>query len=132
MNPSYKATRSKTELMNQIKVSLAGMASEAVFNGEFENGNTSDLKKATKIARDMITRYGMSDIGFGQIFDTSNEMSVLVQNEVNKILRECYNEVEKILSENKEQVIKLVDYLLEHKEINEEQFLEEVGNAKVH
>ena len=45
------------------------MASEAIFTGEFENGNTSDLKKSTRIARDMITRYGMSDIGFGQIFD---------------------------------------------------------------
>ena len=126
MNPTYKATRSKKELTNQIKVSLAGMASEAIFTGEFENGNTSDLKKSTRIARDMITRYGMSDIGFGQIFDTSSEMSVLIQNEVNKILKECYNDSEKILSENKEQVLKLVDYLLEHKEIDEEQFLSQL------
>ena len=53
-------------------------------------------------------------------------MSVLIQNEINKILKECYNEAEKILSENKEQVLKLVDYLLEHKEINEEQFLSQL------
>ena len=52
-----------------------------------------------------------------------DEMSVLIQNEVNKILKECYNDSEKILSENKEQVLKLVDYLLEYKEIDEEQFL---------
>lgn len=61
-----------------------------------------------------------------QIFDTSSEMSVLIQNEVNKILKECYNDSEKILSENKEQVLKLVDYLLEHKEIDEEQFLSQL------
>jgi len=126
MNADTKATRSRSEFMDEIKVLVAGMASESVFNGEFENGNGSDLEKATNIARRMIIWHGMSDLGLGQITDTSGEMAVLIQHEVNKIIKECYDESRKIISENKEQMEKLIQYLLEHKELTGEQFLSEL------
>ena len=115
--------KTKTSLLNQIKVSLAGMASEEIFCGEFANGNTSDLEKATNIAQNMITRYGMSDLGFGQIKKVEGELAVKVQEEINKILDECYKETSSIINENKEQMNKLADYLLKNKEIHEEEFI---------
>jgi AAA+ superfamily predicted ATPase len=114
-------THSATSLKNIIKTAMAGMASEQVFNGEFENGNSSDLEKATNIARDMVTKYGMSNLGFGQIQNDGN-MSAAIQTEINAILNDCFHDVVKVIQENKDAVTKLVDYLFEHKEINGEDF----------
>ncbi len=115
--------RTKSILLNQIKVSLAGMAAEEIFCGEFANGNTSDLEKATAIAKNMITRYGMSRLGFGQIMELEGEMAVKVQEEINSILDECYKETCNIINENKEQMTKVIDYLLKQKEISEDEFI---------
>ena len=114
----------KTVLLNRIKTSLAGMAAEEIFTGEFANGNTSDLENATEIARNMITRYGMSSIGFGQLDKENTAMATKVQEEINSMLSECYTETLELIKNNKDVIRKVVDYLLEHKEINEEQFLE--------
>ena len=115
--------RTKTVLLNEIKVCLAGMASEEVFLKEFANGNTSDLEKATNIAKNMITKYGMSRLGFGQITSLEGEIALKVQEEINNILEECYQETINIIKQNKEQIEKEVKYLLENKEITEEEFL---------
>lgn len=124
----YKAeegeyVRTKTVLLNQIKVCLAGMASEEVFLNEFANGNTSDLEKATNIAKNMITKYGMSRLGLGQITNLEGEIALKVQEEINYILEDCYQKTINIIKQNKEQIEKEVKYLLENKEITEEEFL---------
>ncbi len=129
----HKATageyvKTKSILLKQIKVSLAGMAAEEIFCGEFANGNTSDLEKATTIARNMITKYGMSKLGFGQIKNPEGEIAVKVQEEINNILSECYKEACNIINENKEQMTKVVDYLLKQKEISEEEFIKVFSN----
>ena len=119
----------KSALLNRIKVSLAGMASEETFIGEFANGNTSDLEKATSIANNMVTRYGMSDLGYGQIKNTDGELGAKVQEEINKILDQCYKETKQILKEEEPHVLELVDFLLKEKEITEEQFID-IYNGK--
>ena len=96
---------------------------------EFANGNTSDLEKATGIARNMITRYGMCRLGYGQIKKLEGEMAVKVQEEINNILDECYKKTCNIITENKEQMTKVVDYLLKQKEISEDEFIK-VFNKK--
>lgn len=121
-NSSY--TESKSKLLDYIKVGLAGMAAEQVYCGEFDNGNTSDLEHVTRVARNMITRYGMSKLGFGQIVKVEGEMAKIVHTEINDILNECYQDTLRIIEENKSKMDKVIDYLLEHKEINEEQFVE--------
>ena len=114
----------KSVLLNEIKVCLAGMAAEEEFIGEFSNGNSSDLENATRVAKNMITRYGMSELGFGQIEETNGAMAVKVQEEINSILSECYNDTQKIIKENKQKMKNVIDFLLKQKEITEEQFLE--------
>ena len=117
-------TQSKTELLNMIKVSLAGMGAEKVYLGEYCNGNTSDLEHATRIARNMVTRYGMSKFGLAQIENEDTELSQDVLKEVNEILEECFKDVINIITENKEKMDKVVDFLYNNKEISEEQLIE--------
>ena len=117
-------TQSKTELLNMIKVLLAGMGAEKVYLGEYCNGNTSDLEHATRIARNMVTRYGMSKFGLAQIENEDTELSQDVLKEVNEILEECFKDVINIITENKEKMDKVVDFLYNNKEISEEQLIE--------
>lgn len=118
----HKATHSKTDLNNKIQVLLAGMGSEEIFNGEFENGNCSDLETATNIAKNMVMNYGMSRVGIGKIGNEPN-LAVMVQNEANHILNECYKKVTEIIKANQEEMSRLVEYLLVHKELTGEEFL---------
>lgn len=119
-------TSSKEKLMNRIATSMAGMASEEFFLEYFENGNSSDLKHATAVATNMVTKYGMSDLGFARIDDVEGEMSPLILKEVNKILKTCFDKATSILNDNQEHIHRLVDFVMEHKEINEEQFIAKI------
>lgn len=115
-------TSKKSKLMDRIKVSLAGMAAEQLYFGEFENGNGSDLEKATNIAKNMITRHGMSSLGFAQI-STEGEMQHIIVAEENKILKECFDSVLELLTVNKAKMDRVVDYLMEKTEITEEELV---------
>ena len=120
-NNSY--TSSKTTLLNNIKVSLAGMVAEQVYFGEFENGNTSDLENASNIAKNMITRYGMSDLGFGQISNPDGVLAQSIQHEINRMLKQCFDETVELVKDNKKKMDKVIDYLLKNKEIDEEELI---------
>lgn len=120
INEGYTSTKSK--LKDKIKTSLAGMAAEQLYFGEFENGNSSDLNNATNIAKNMITKYGMSELGFAQI-NEEGEMQALILEEENKILKECFDEIYEILKNNKTQMDKVVEYLIEKTEIGEEELI---------
>lgn len=123
-NQTQGYTSSKSELLNRIKVSLAGMGAEQVFLGEFDNGNNSDLEKATRIANNMVTKYGMSKMGLGQIKNTEGELSVKVQEEINNILAECYKKTLEIIESEKNNIERLVAFLLNQKEISGEEFVQ--------
>ena len=123
-------TSSKQKLMNRIATSMAGMASEEFFLEYFENGNSSDLKHATAIATNMVTKYGMSDLGFARIDDVEGEMSPLILQEVNKILKTCFDKATSILNDNQEHIHRLVDFVMEHKEINEEEFISKIEKGE--
>ena len=116
------ATHKKTELRNKIKRLLAGMCCEEVFNGEFETGNYSDLEKATQIAKNMVTKHGMSNLGYAQIAHP-DDMAELVHKEINVILNECYLETKKIITDNQKTIALLARFLLEKKEITGEEFM---------
>ena len=116
--------RTKTELLNEIKVLLAGMASEEIYLGEYANGNGSDLEKATRIANSMITYSGMSKVGLGQIQKADGEMSKIIQEEINRILESCFKDVKDLIKNNQYKMNKVVDILLKNKEIDEKEFIE--------
>ena len=124
-NTSRPYTQSKEYLCNEIKVCLAGLCSEQVFIGFNENGCSSDLEKATSIAKSMVTDYGMSSLGLAKITNPGAEVEKMVLEETNKIINECYEQTIKIISNNKAKMQNVIDYLVDKKEINEEEFIKE-------
>ena len=121
-NSNFKYTSSKNQYLNRICGLLGGMCNEIVYLGEHESGNSSDLNKASNIVKNMITRYGMSSLGL-YTFPNENDIDKYIYEEANKILSECYEKTIQILNENKEKTQKAIEYLIEKKEIDEEQFL---------
>jgi len=132
---TYLAT--KTELLERITGLLGGRVSEEIRFGEVTTGAHNDFEKATKIARAMVTEYGMSDLGpvqleqqEGGVFlgrdynkskNFSNEVAHEIDQEVRKIINECYEKAKKLLKQNQDLVKSIAEALLEHETITKEQ-----------
>jgi cell division protease FtsH len=115
----------KKELVEQITTLLSGRVSEEMFLNETSTGASDDFKRATKIARSMVTEYGMSSLGpvqfehrsesvflgrdYNQSKNFSDQVALQIDQEVKKIIDECYDNAKNILKNNK----KLVDVLAE-------------------
>ena len=141
------AIMTKEELVSQITGLLGGRASEENFIGEITTGASDDLKRATKIARSMVTKYGMSDLGLVQLEheqegvflgrdyakskDYSDQVALEVDKEVRKILDECYKNAKKLLSKHETLVLLLADTLMEHETLNREQIRALVDTGKL-
>ena len=127
----------KNELLETISGLLGGrVAEELVFN-EITTGAHNDFEKATKIARSMVTEYGMSDLGpvqfehqessifLGRDYNKSRNFSSQVAFEIDqeqrKIINECYEKTKKIISENRDLLDLIANALLEHETITKEQ-----------
>ena len=127
----------KNELLETISGLLGGrVAEELVFN-EVTTGAHNDFEKATKIARAMVTEYGMSDLGpvqfehqessvfLGRDYNKSRNFSSQVAFEIDqaqrKIINDCYEKTKQIISENRELLDLIAKTLLEHETITKEQ-----------
>ena len=115
----------KKELEEQIITLLSGRVSEEMFLNETSTGASDDFKRATKIARSMVTEYGMSSLGpvqfehrsesvflgrdYNQTKNFSDQVALQIDQEIKKIIDECYEKSKTILKKNK----KLVDVLAE-------------------
>ena len=137
----------KNELLAQITGLLGGRVSEELFFGEISTGASDDFSKATKIARSMVTEYGMSDLGpvqleekqgsvflgrdYTQAKNFSDAVALEIDNEVRKIVDECYKNATKILKDNKKLVFLISDYLIEHETITKEEIEELVSTGKI-
>ena len=131
------AIMTREELIGQITGLLGGRASEETFLGQITTGASDDLKRATKIARSMVTEYGMSDLGpiqleekqegvflgrdYAKSRDFSDQVALEIDNEVRKILEECYKNAKKILEKNETLVLLLADALMKYETITKEQ-----------
>ena len=137
----------KNELLAQITGLLGGRVSEELFFGEISTGASDDFSKATRIARSMVTEYGMSDLGTvqleekqGSVFlgrdytqskNFSDAVALEIDNEVRKIVDGCYKDATKILKENKDLVFLISDYLIEHETITKEEIEELTTTGKI-
>lgn len=138
MMPSEETYLStKTELLQRITGLLGGRVSEEIQFHEVTTGAHNDFEKATKIARAMVTEYGMSDLGpvqleqqeggvflgrdYNKTRNFSNEIAHEIDKEVRKIIDECYQDAKKILLENRDLVKLLADSLLEYETLTKEQ-----------
>ena len=140
-----KYTQTKTELLEQITGLLGGRVSEEINFHEITTGAHNDFEKATKIARAMVTEYGMSDLGpvqleqqsesvfIGRDYNKTRNFSDTVAHEIDieirKIMDECYKNATKILKENIDLVHLIANALLEKETLTHEEilYLEEHG-----
>ena len=127
----------KEELVSQITGLLGGRAAEETFLGQITTGASDDFKRATRIARAMVTEYGMSDLGpiqleeksegvflgrdYAKSRDFSDQVALEIDKEVKKILEECYKTAKKVLEKHETLVLLIADSLMEHETLTKEQ-----------
>jgi len=130
----------KTRMLEEIMVSLGGRIAEDLIFHDITTGASSDIKKATKVARRMVTRYGMSEnIGVicyedddeDEVFigrdlahakNHSEAVSGEIDKEVKAIIDDCYKKAEEIIKEHMDVLHSCANLLLEKEKINREEF----------
>jgi cell division protease FtsH len=126
----------KSQFDDRLAVSLGGRVAEEITFGEMTTGAQNDLEQATKLARQMVTEYGMSEkLGprtFGQrqelVFlgreiseqrDYSDKIAQEIDEEVHNIIERAYNTARKVLTSNKEKLNQLAQELMTHETLDE-------------
>ena len=123
--PEEKMFSTKKDLLNEIAIFLGGRAAEEIIFGENEvtNGASSDLRKATQIAVDMVKNFGMSqNVGLVSFIDSINDPSSnishsVVEKEVKDIIEGVYKETKSLLKSNSTCLRKIATMLLERETI---------------
>ena len=126
----------KTDLQAKITGLLGGRVAEDIVFNEISTGASQDIERATKIAREMVMSYGMSDLGpiqyehsGGNVFlgrDYSNssnysgQIAFEIDKEVRRIIDECYDHAKRLIQENRPLMDLLVDALLENETLTAE------------
>ncbi len=129
---------SRNEMLEQIVSLLGGRVAEALMLSDISTGASNDLQRATSIAREMVTKYGMSAklgpvtfdsdgqvfIGrdYGQTKSYSEESAARIDREVQEMLNSCYRQCEDILKAHMEELRQVSDYLLEHETMDGKEF----------
>lgn len=136
-----KSYASKHDMLNDLVVLLGGRVSEAISLGDISTGASNDIERATKLARDMITKYGMSEdlgpvsfsSGSDEIFlgrdynhmrNYSENIASAIDKEVNSFINNAYDRAHSILSDHIDKLDKIAAYLLEEEKIDGKKFLE--------
>ncbi len=131
----------KNGLQEQIVELLGGRVAEKIIFNDISGGASNDIQRATTIARDMVTRYGMSDelgpivygsehssdeVFLGRDFNNtrnySEETAFKIDSEIKKIIENAFSKAESLLRENIEKLHATADYLTKYETMDEEQF----------
>jgi cell division protease FtsH len=128
----------RSQFLDDMAVMLGGYVAEQEVFGDLTTGASSDLKKCTKTARKMVTRYGMSELG-PMIFGESDEMVFLgkeihenrnysektaeaIDKEIRGMILEAKEKAQKIMRDEREYLDKIVDRLMDHETIEKDEF----------
>lgn len=140
----------RNEMYEQIVSLLGGRVAEALFLGDISVGASNDIDRATKLAKDMVARYGMceklgtvsyldgGEVFIGRDYQTtksySEKVAGTIDDEVRALIDKAYDHCKQILTDNSDKLHKVVDFLLEKETMTGEQFEaimqgREVGDA---
>ena len=138
----------KSELLETISTYLAGRVTEQLVFNEITTGASNDIERATKIARAMVTEYGMSDLGpiqleqnessvflgrdYNKSRNSSDQVAFEIDQEIRKIIDGCYKKTEKIVKDNMKLVDLIAENLIKYETLTKEQidYLLENGKMK--
>ncbi|MGM9660037.1 MAG: ATP-dependent zinc metalloprotease FtsH [Faecousia sp.] len=144
------ANLTRNEMYEQIVSLLGGRVAEALFIGDISVGASNDIDRATKLARDMVARYGMceklgtvsyldgGEVFIGRDYQTtksySEKVAGTIDDEVKALIDRAYDHCKKILSENADKLNAVVEFLLDKESMTGEQFEaimegKEIGDA---
>ena len=128
----------RNEMYEEIVTLLGGRVAEALFIGDISVGASNDIDRATKLAKDMVARYGMcerlgtvsyldgGEVFIGRDYQTtksySEKVAGAIDDEVKALIDRAYDHCRQILTDNSGKLQELVDYLLEKESITGEQF----------
>ena len=127
------------DMIDRIRMSLGGRIAEELIMDDISTGASGDIQQATKIARGMVTRYGMSDrlgtvlygSGHSEVFlgrdygtgkEYSEQTASVIDEEIQRIINECYADAKAILSEHIDKLHFVAEYLLAHETMDGDQF----------
>jgi len=130
--------QTKSQLLASITGYMGGRVAEEIFFGDVTSGAYSDIESATRIARMMVTEFGMSDLGpikyesgnsavfLGRDYSShenthSGQIAYEIDQEVRKIIDAAYKQCTEIITENKDKLITIAEALLEYETLNGEQ-----------
>ena len=134
-----KSYNSRNEMLEDIVVALGGRVAEALILDDISTGASNDIEKATKTARSMVTKYGMTkELGcvnygsdnnsvflgrdMGRTQDYSEATAAKIDELVLKIVNDCYEKAVKILSENIDKLHEIAAYLIKHEKMGSDDF----------
>ncbi len=128
----------RNQMYEQIVGLLGGRVAEALFLGDISTGASNDIDRASKLARDMVARYGMCEklgtvsyLSGGEVFigrdyqqtkSYSESVAGTIDEEVKKLIDQAYAQCTDILKKDADKLLRVVDYLMEHETMTGEQF----------
>lgn len=134
-----KFSKYQQEMTEEIVMLLGGRIAEALYNGDVSTGASNDIERATKLARDMVVKYGMSkELGpilygnpndevflgrdYGHMDNVSQEVAAKIDREIHRIVEECYAQGEAMLKEHMDKLHAVAKALFEHETLNADEF----------
>ncbi len=134
-----KSYRAKNDMLDDIVVLLGGRVAEKVVIGDISTGASNDIERATEIARNMVTRYGMSDeIGpimygssnhevflgkdYSNVRNYSEQIAADIDEEIKKIIGDSYDRCHKIIEGNISKLTDVAEFLIKHEKVDGETF----------
>ena len=142
-----KILNSKKELVDTITSYMGGRAAEEIFFDDITTGASNDIQQATRIAKDMVTTYGMSDLGpvqynsgnstvflgrdYNSPANASSQVAYEIDIEVRKIIDSCHELAKKIINEHKDDLIKIAEALIAQETITAEEITDVLSGKLV-
>lgn len=134
-----RSYQSRKEMKEDLVVLLGGRVAEALTLDDISTGASNDIERATKVARSMVTKYGMSDklgpiqygtddsepfLGrdMGHIRNYSEETASAIDNEIKMLVEDAYHKTERILTEHMDQLQKVAEFLFHNEKMSGEEF----------
>ncbi|MDE6470604.1 MAG: ATP-dependent zinc metalloprotease FtsH [Eubacterium sp.] len=144
--PQEENYDSKNEMLEFVVSSLGGRVAEALMMDDISTGASSDIEHATNIVREMVMRYGMSDVigpinysgdsqevfvgrDYGRVKNYSEETAAKIDEEVSRLINDAYRKTENILTENIEKLKLVAVTLMEREKLDKDEFLQLMENG---
>ena len=142
-----KMMNTKNDLLASITSFMGGRVAEELFFDDVTTGASNDIERATNIAKDMVTLYGMSDLGpikynsgsenvflgrdYNQPNNVSGQVAFEIDQEVRKIVNSCHDEAKKLIQAHEEELTRIANALMEYETLTAEQIQKVVNGEDI-